>query len=188
MWHCRNPESSPSRNMTTSRPSWTSPSLGTWGNYERISSTIVPQSLYKCECVYVLFVVGFFFHRGWGGGEVPTFADSTAPTSACATRRSTAVPEWAPATCPSTKLTSLKKRRRTMCLAAAGVSPATTGWSLHRRPRRRWNSSCGLDDTTRQKNVRLQAPPGLKTLLSMHYYTTMLRLTHGKGSFWLMRM
>lgn len=64
LWHSRNPESSPSPNMTTSRPSWTSPSLGTWvwvhsGNYKRVSSTIVPQSY--CECVFL-----FCFFTGSG--------------------------------------------------------------------------------------------------------------------------
>lgn len=125
------------------------------------------------------------FHREWGGGEVPTFADSTAPTFACAMRRSAAAPRWAATTCRSTKRTSLKSRRRTMCLTAAGVSPATTGRSLQWQLRRRRNSSCGLDGTTRRKTVRLQVPPGLKTLLSLHYYTTVLRLTHGEGSCWL---
>lgn len=113
-----------------------------------------PQLCTVLMCVWGGGVWGVF-HRELGGEEVPTFADSTAPTSACAMRRSAAAPWWAAATCRCTKLTSPKSRRRTMCQATAGVSPATTGRSLQRQLSRRRNSSCGLDGTTRQKNARL---------------------------------
>lgn len=167
LWLCRNPESSPSPNMTTSRLSWTSLSSGAWvwvhsGNYERVSSTTVPQFERKSPqwtCVF------FVFHREWDGRGAKTFADSTAPTSACATRRPAAAPRWAAGTCRSTKLISLWSRRRTMCQAAAGASPVTTGRSLQKQPPRRRNSSCGSDGTTHRSSVPLQALPGLKTLL-----------------------
>lgn len=107
----------------------------------------------------------FVFHRELDGGGAKTFADSTAPTSACATRRPAAAPRWAAGTCRPTKLISPSSRRRTMCQAAAGGSPVTTGRSLQMQPLRRQNSSCGSDGTTRRSSVPLQALPGLKTLL-----------------------